>query len=138
VTTLGLRGPSLLLSPLCARTRTRDAYNGRLGPLRPGWLKKVAWAGQKPTPQKRSRRRMWTRWPAEVLPNVATQRLVRSTLCPIRLTFSEEKRGWGTPIILRKISGHTAGHSPLAHFATPGNFAAKTDVDRRGAGTWTP
>ena len=131
MTALGLRGPSLRLSPVCARTRARDAYNGRLSPLRPEWLKKVAWAGQKATLQKRSRRRTRSRCPVEVPPNVATRRGVRSTLCLIRSTFSDEKRGGNAPIFLRKLSGFMRGHSPFAYFATPGDFGSKTVLDRR-------
>lgn len=131
MTTLGLRGPSLLLSPLCARTRARDAYNGRLSPLRPEWLKKVAWAGQKATLQKRSRRGSGSCCPAQARPNVATRGGVRSTLCLIRSSFSDEKRGGNAPIFLRKLSGFTRGHSPFAYFATPDDFGSKPVLDRR-------
>ncbi len=134
---LGLSGLSHPLWTLRARvTRAGDGDILGLRPLGPKWLKKVAWAGQKATLQKRSRRRMWTQWSAEVMPNVATRRGVRSTLCLIRLTFLDEKRGGNIPIFLRDLSASPAGHSPFALFATFGNFDAKSDVDSRGSGTW--
>ena len=91
------RAPDRLLLP---GTGERDTYYGGVGRMRRERVKKVGWAGQKATPQRRSRRRACPWWPPQARLNVATQRLVRSTLCLIRSSFSDEKRGRTTPFFL--------------------------------------
>lgn len=128
----GLSGLSLPIGTLPARvTRARNAYSGGLRPLRPNWWQKGAWAGQNPTPQKRSRRGTGSWCPAQARLNVATRHGVSSTLCLIRSSFFDENRGDCAPIFLRKLSGFGRGHSPFEYFATPGDFGSKTVLDRR-------
>lgn len=126
------RGRSLLKWPLPARvTRARNAHNGRLGPLRhPGWPKGT-WTGQKPTHSKRSRRRMPRGCPQETPSFVATRCAVRSTLQPIRSTFSDENCSRNAPQFLRKFRASKPGHSPLPDFATDRSLSLKTSLDGR-------
>src|SRR5207245_1821783 len=63
-------------------------------------------------------RRTWSRCPVEVPPNVATRSGVPSTLCLIRSTFSDEKRGGKAPIFCgnyRASGGDTSPSRILRH-----------------------